>query len=84
MTKKNLVIKHDLSKLSADELTQYLRDVSEFIGLDPDLNSSLANPLPDAYHDLCALDRVGREQHLPSTASILHLYPPISLQRKID
>lgn len=38
MAKKNLVIKHDLSKLSAEELTQYLRDVSEFIGLDPDLN----------------------------------------------
>jgi hypothetical protein len=33
-----LVIKHDLSKLTAEELEQYKRDVSEFIGLDPDLN----------------------------------------------
>jgi len=39
MSKKNLVIKHDLSKLSPEELTQYLRDVSTFIGLDPDLNA---------------------------------------------
>jgi hypothetical protein len=38
MAKKNLVIKHDLSKLSTEELAQYLRAVSEFIGLDPDLN----------------------------------------------
>lgn len=35
----SLVIKHDLSKLSPEELTQYLRDVSKFIGLDPDLNA---------------------------------------------
>lgn len=35
----SLEIKHDLSKLSPQELTQYLRDVSEFIGLDPNLNS---------------------------------------------
>lgn len=35
----SLVIKHDLSKLSPEELTQYLRDVSTFIGLDPDLNA---------------------------------------------
>jgi len=33
-----LVIKHDLSTLSPQELAKYLRDVSEFIGLDPDLN----------------------------------------------
>ena len=38
MAKKNLVIKHDLSKLSDVERVQYLRDVSEYIGLDPDLN----------------------------------------------
>jgi hypothetical protein len=38
MSKKQLVIQHDLSKLSPEELTQYLRDVSAFIGLDPDLN----------------------------------------------
>jgi hypothetical protein len=38
MSKKNLVIIHDLSKLTPADLTQYLRDVSEFIGLDPDLN----------------------------------------------
>jgi hypothetical protein len=35
---KKLVIQHDLSKLSPEQLVQYLRDVSEFIGLDPDLN----------------------------------------------
>lgn len=34
----SLIIKHDLHLLSPQELTQYLRDVSEFIGLDPDLN----------------------------------------------
>jgi hypothetical protein len=33
-----LVIQHDLSKLSPEQLEQYKRDVSEFIGLDPDLN----------------------------------------------
>jgi len=38
MTKKQLVIQHDLSRLNPQELNQYLRDVSEFIGLDPDLN----------------------------------------------
>jgi hypothetical protein len=35
---KTLVIQHDLSALSEDQLTQYKRDVSVFIGLDPDLN----------------------------------------------
>lgn len=39
MSKKQLVIQHDLSKLDAATLAQYLRDVSEFIGLDPDLNA---------------------------------------------
>jgi hypothetical protein len=39
MSKKQLVIQHDLSKLEAPALVQYLRDVSEFIGLDPDLNA---------------------------------------------
>jgi hypothetical protein len=38
MAKKNLVIKHDLSQLTSGELTQYLADVSEFIGLPPELN----------------------------------------------
>jgi hypothetical protein len=38
MPKKNLVIQHDLSKLSPEEMALYLRAVSEFIGLDPDLN----------------------------------------------
>lgn len=38
MSKKQLVIQHDLSKLSVEQTAQYLRDVSEFIGLDPDLN----------------------------------------------
>lgn len=33
-----LVIQHDLSKLSPEELSKYLRDVSEFIGLSSDLN----------------------------------------------
>ena len=33
-----LIIRHDLHLLSKEELTQYLRDVSSFIGLDPDLN----------------------------------------------
>lgn len=36
--KSKLVIQHDLSKLGPEQVTQYLRDVSEFIGLDPDLN----------------------------------------------
>ncbi len=35
----NLIIQHDLSKLSVEQLAQYLRAVSEFIGLDPDLNA---------------------------------------------
>jgi len=35
---KTLVIQHDLSALSEEQLTQYKRDVSVFIGLDPDLN----------------------------------------------
>src|SRR6266851_8779529 len=39
MSKKQLIIQHDLSKLSVEQLTQYLRDVSDFIGLDPDLNA---------------------------------------------
>lgn len=39
MSKKQLVIQHDLSKLSVEQLEQYLRDVSEFIGLDPNLNA---------------------------------------------
>jgi hypothetical protein len=38
MNKKKLVIQHDLSQLNAEQLEQYKRDVSEFIGLDPDLN----------------------------------------------
>jgi hypothetical protein len=38
MSKNKLVIQHDLSKLSVEQLEQYKRDVSEFIGLDPDLN----------------------------------------------
>src|SRR5271156_4547975 len=38
MAKSKLVIQHDLSKLSPEQVGQYLRDVSEFIGLDPDLN----------------------------------------------
>jgi hypothetical protein len=39
MSKSKLVIVHDLSKLDAAQIQQYLRDVSEFIGLDPDLNA---------------------------------------------
>jgi hypothetical protein len=39
MSKNNLVIQHDLSKLSPEQLAQYLRDVSTYIGLDPDLNA---------------------------------------------
>lgn len=38
MAKKNLVIQHDLSKLTEIQVAEYLRDVSAFIGLDPDLN----------------------------------------------
>lgn len=36
--KKTFAVRHDLSKLSADEVKDYLRDVSEFIGLDPELH----------------------------------------------
>lgn len=35
----SLMIVHDLSKLSQEQLTQYLRDVSEHIGLDPNMGS---------------------------------------------
>ena len=38
MAKKSFAVKHNLDQLSKEELVQYLRDVSEFIGLDPDLN----------------------------------------------
>jgi hypothetical protein len=38
MTKKQLVIQHDLSQLNQEQIDAYLREVSEFIGLDPDLN----------------------------------------------
>src|SRR6266436_2599260 len=34
---KKFVVKHHLDQLSAEELTRYLREVSTFIGLDPDL-----------------------------------------------
>lgn len=37
-TEKKFVVKHHLDQLSTDELAQYLREVSTFIGLDPDLN----------------------------------------------
>jgi hypothetical protein len=37
-TKNPFAVKHNLDQLSKEELVQYLRDVSEFIGLDPDLN----------------------------------------------
>lgn len=38
MAKKSFAVKHNLDQLSKEELVQYLREVSEFIGLDPDLN----------------------------------------------
>jgi hypothetical protein len=38
MAKPKLVIQHDLSKLTPEEVKTYLADVSEFIGLDPALN----------------------------------------------
>lgn len=38
MAKKSFAVKHNLDQLSKEELVQYLRDVSDFIGLDPDLN----------------------------------------------
>jgi len=34
-----LVIRHDLDKLTESEQAQYLRDVSAFLGIDPDLNA---------------------------------------------
>lgn len=34
-----LVIKHNLHLLTAEEVQQYLRDVSEYIGIDPNLNA---------------------------------------------
>ena len=42
-----LVIRHDLETLTKDELTQYLRDVSKYIGLDPDLNALDAIYMPN-------------------------------------
>ena len=42
-----LVIRHDLETLTKDELTQYLRDVSKYIGLDPDLNAFDAIWMPN-------------------------------------
>ena len=42
-----LVIRHDLETLTKDELTQYLRDVSKYIGLDPDLNGLDAIWMPN-------------------------------------
>jgi hypothetical protein len=44
---KKLVIRHDLHTMSKEELNQYLRDVSEFIGLDPDLNGLDAIWMPN-------------------------------------
>jgi hypothetical protein len=38
MSKQQLVIQHDLSKLTPEEVAKYLADVSVFIGLDPGLN----------------------------------------------
>lgn len=35
---QKFVVRHNLDKLSPEELTQYLREVSAFIGLDPDLS----------------------------------------------
>ncbi len=34
-----LVIRHDLDQMTLAEQNQYLRDMSEFLGLDPDLNA---------------------------------------------
>src|SRR5271157_2319657 len=42
-----LVIRHDLHAMSAEELKNYLRDVSEFLGLDPDLNALDAIWMPN-------------------------------------
>lgn len=42
-----LVIRHDLHAMSAEELKNYLRDVSEFLGLDPDLNALDALWMPN-------------------------------------
>ena len=42
-----LVIRHDLHAMSAEELKNYLRDVSEFLGLDPDLNAFDALWMPN-------------------------------------
>ena len=38
MTASKFVVKRDLDRLSVEERVQYLRDVSTFIGIDPDLN----------------------------------------------
>jgi hypothetical protein len=38
MSKSKLVIKHNLHELSKEDLQAYLKEVSAFIGLDPDLN----------------------------------------------
>ena len=42
-----LVIRHDLHLMTKEELNQYLRDVSEFVGLDPDLNAFDAIWMPN-------------------------------------
>ena len=42
-----LVIRHDLHLMSKEELAQYLRDVSTFVGLDPDLNAFDAIWMPN-------------------------------------
>src|ERR1700676_51552 len=42
-----LVIRHELHLMSKEELAQYLRDVSSFVGLDPDLNAFAAIWMPN-------------------------------------
>src|ERR1700731_61504 len=46
-TMSKLVIRHDLHLMNAEELKQYLRDVSTFVGLDPDLNAFDAIWMPN-------------------------------------
>ena len=42
-----LVIRHDLHLMTKEELNQYLRDVSSFVGIDPDLNAFDAIWMPN-------------------------------------
>ena len=42
-----LVIRHDLHLMTKEELNQYLRDVSEYVGIDPDLNAFDAIWMPN-------------------------------------